>query len=163
VRPGAIRLPEGVGLDLGGIAKGWTADLAATEAIVLGHTWAVVNAGGDVRIGGQAPPLDVAIEDPVDASSELARLTVSEGALATSSTIDRAWDGFHQLIDPRTGASAVTDLVQATVWAPTCAEAEARAKWALLNGSSVASTIPCALVTEFDEVLMSFAPIGAAA
>ncbi len=32
VRPGAILLPEGTGVDLGGIAKGWTVDLAAEDA-----------------------------------------------------------------------------------------------------------------------------------
>lgn len=63
-RPGAILLPEGVGLDLGGIAKGWTADLAAEAAVREGLPWSLVSAGGDLRIAGDAPLIDVAIEDP---------------------------------------------------------------------------------------------------
>jgi thiamine biosynthesis lipoprotein ApbE len=46
----------------------------------------------------------------------------------------RAWGpGLHHLIDPSTGAPATGIVLQATVWAPTCAEAEVAAKDALLS------------------------------
>ena len=48
VRDDHIRIPEGVGLDLGGLVKGWTADLAAEAVVASGLDWAVVNAGGDL-------------------------------------------------------------------------------------------------------------------
>ena len=41
----------------------------------------------------------------------------------------------HHLIDPRTGAPADTDIVQATVLAPTAREAEVLAKAAVIHGS----------------------------
>ena len=44
----------------------------------------------------------------------------------------------HHLIDPRTGASARTDVVQATVLARTAREAEALAKTAVILGSDAA-------------------------
>ena len=129
-----LRLPPDVGLDLGGLVKGWTADRAATRAVAAGLRWVLVNAGGDLRIAGDAPRIAVAVEDPDDSARGLGRLTVREGAVATSSTRSRSWgDGLHHLIDPRTGSPSATDLVQVTVTAPTCAEAEILAKsvWAL--------------------------------
>jgi thiamine biosynthesis lipoprotein len=163
-KPGQILLPEGVGLDFGGIAKGWTADIAADEAVATGLPWAIVSAGGDLKFAGNPPPLEIGVEDPQDRSVLLTRLTLSEGALATSGTVGRAWgDGLHHLIDPRTGVPAVTDVIAATVWAPTGADAEVLAKWALLQGSTVAADIPCVLVTSNGDVIISFDTRGAAA
>ena len=50
-----LRMPAGVGLDLGGVAKGWTVDVAAEAAAACGLPWALVNAGGDLRVAGSAP------------------------------------------------------------------------------------------------------------
>ncbi len=163
-KPGQVLLPDGVGLDFGGIAKGWTADIAADDAVATGLPWAIVSAGGDLKFAGNPPPLEIGVEDPADHESLLTRLTLSEGALASSGTVGRAWgDGLHHLIDPRTGVPATTDVIQATVWAPSGAEAEVRAKWALLQGSSVAADIPCVLVTTGGDVIISFDIRGAAA
>ena len=145
-----LRLPDGVGLDLGGVAKGWTVDLAAEAAVEAGLPWAVVNAGGDLRLAGDPPEpgIEVAVEDPDDRDTEILRLVVAAGALATSSTTRRAWGpGLHHLIDPSTGAPADTGVAQATTWAPTCAEAEVTAKEALLLGVPVLARIPAVLVT----------------
>lgn len=130
-----LRLPPGVGLDLGGIAKGWTVDLAVGAALRAGLPWALVNAGGDLRIAGHLPGgLEVAVQDPEDATAELARLRLLSGALATSSVTRRAWGpDLHHLIDPSTGAPAAGRILQATVWAPTCVEAEVAAKEVLLT------------------------------
>jgi thiamine biosynthesis lipoprotein len=71
------------------------------------------------------------------------RLNLRDGALATSSVTSRAWGpGLHQLIDPRTGRPAATEAIQATAWAPTCAEAEIRAKWLLLEGAAALAQVP---------------------
>ncbi len=157
LREGAIRLPRGVGLDFGGIAKGYTADLAALAAVGAGLPWALVNAGGDLRIAGDAPPIEVGIEDPGDREHFAARITLVEGALATSSVTARAWgEGLHHVIDPRTGAPSRGETLQATVWAPTCAEAEVRATWALLTGPEAAAAIPCAIATADGDLIMSF-------
>jgi thiamine biosynthesis lipoprotein len=154
---GAIRLPAGVGLDLGGIAKGFTADLAAEAAIAAGLPWALVSAGGDLRLLGDAPAIDVGIQDPADPGSFAGVVTIEGGALATSSVMARAWgDGQHHVIDPRTGSPSRTDAIQATVWAPTCAEAEVLATWALLTGREATSLYPCAIVTAEGDLLMSF-------
>lgn len=162
VRGRAIRLPAGTGLDLGGIAKGWTADLAAQRCLDAGMTWVAVNAGGDIRIAGDAPPMMVGVEDPDDRSSNVTLLRLSEGGLATSSTTARAWGpGRHHLIDPRSGLPASTGVVQATAWAATCAEAEVRAKVAVLEGRRALDRFPGVLVLEDGSITMNLEEVAA--
>lgn len=161
LRGNMLRLPPGVGLDFGGVAKGWTVDLAAGAAADAGLRWAVVNAGGDLRLAGDPPErgLDIAVEEPERPDDEAVRLRIEAGALATSSVTRRAWGpGLHHLIDPRIGAPAATDVLQATVWAPTCAEAEIRSKQALLEGPVALERLPGVLVLREGPVLISLAP-----
>lgn len=154
-----IALPEGVAIDLGGIAKGWTSDRAAERAVEAGLPWALVCAGGDLRIAGDAPELEVAIEDPQDPSSELMRVRLRSGAVATSSVTKRAWGpGLHHVIDPRTGLPSTTEALQATAWAKTCAEAEVRATWALLRGREALGDVPGVMVLRDGSVATSLAP-----
>lgn len=85
-----------------------------------------------------------------------------EGGVATSSTRTRAWgDGLHHVIDPTTGSSAATDLVQVTVTAPTCAQAEILSKADLLRGSRAAGGAAVSVTSE-GRVLVT-APIEGAA
>ncbi len=164
LRPGGLRLPEGVGLDLGGVAKGWTADLAAEAAVRSGLPWALVSAGGDLRVAGDTTGVEVAIEDPWAATEEVARVRLVSGALASSSTTRRAWGpGLHHVIDPRTGAPSDALALQATVWAPTCAEAETLATWAILTGPAALDTIPGAIATSDGDLLMNFSTAEVAA
>jgi thiamine biosynthesis lipoprotein len=157
-----LRLPEGVALDLGGLAKGWTVDRAAEAAVTLtGLPWVMVNAGGDLRIAGRPPEdgIEISVEDPERPTDEMWRLTLVAGALATSSVTARAWGpGSHHLIDPRTGAPAATGVLQATAWAHTCAEAEIRSKWALLEGLMVLEHVPGILVTDDGRMLTNIGP-----
>ena len=94
--------------------------------------------------------------------SWIARLSVTAGAIATSSTARRSWGpGLHHLIDPRTGAPSETGIVQATVWAPTCALAEIAAKRSLLEGEL--GPQPTVLVTDVGDVRMNLETMEAAA
>ena len=134
----AVRLPAGVRLDLGGIAKGWAADRAAT--MVQSPGAGMVNAGGDIRAWGDQPGAPsgqgwlVALEHPQQPSRDLAWLRVRDGAVATSSITARRWAGGHHLINPRTARPADTDLWSVTALAPTVVQAEVAAKVALILG-----------------------------
>jgi thiamine biosynthesis lipoprotein len=158
LRADAVRTPPGVGLDFGGIAKGWTVDRSAEAALDAGVRWAVVNAGGDLRILGDAPPMEVLVEDPEDPGGvEIARLRLDGGAIASSSVVKRSWGpGLHHLIDPRTGFPANSGILQATVWSATCEEAEVKAKITLLDGPLTLSRIPGLLITGDGEVITNF-------
>jgi thiamine biosynthesis lipoprotein len=163
-----LLLPHGTALDFGGIGKGWAADLACS--LVAGELpWAVVDAGGDLILAGSPPAggVDVAIDDPEIPGAPVLGVRVEAGALATSSVTFRRWSRdrrwFHHIIDPRTGTPAVTGVLQATAWAPDCAEAEVRAKWALLAGPAVVDRLPVALFLDDGRVLVSlgaFRPAG---
>jgi len=135
--------------DLDGLAKGWLADRAAD----LLHGWpgVAVDADGDISFQADAgvqwlvdivDPRRRDADEPPLATLRLAGgdgWTRSYGA-ATSGTSIHRWqmaDGraSHHLIDRRTGRPADTDVVQATVIAPTAREAEMIAKSAVILGA----------------------------
>jgi thiamine biosynthesis lipoprotein len=156
VRGNSVRFPAGTELDFGGIAKGWTVDLAVES--VRGMRWAIVDAGGDLRIVGKTPEdgLEVAVEDPEARGVEAVRLKMGSGALATTSVTVRSWGpGKHHVIDPRTSLPAITGVLQASVWAPTCAQAEIWSKVALLTGPDILDRIPATLVMASGEIVTS--------
>jgi thiamine biosynthesis lipoprotein len=158
IRDLEVRFPNGAALDFGGIAKGWTVDVAARR-IRRKLPWAIVDAGGDLLVVGRPPSggLPVAIEHPEDRTRELLRLHLARGALATSSTVARSWGpGFHHLIDPRVGIPASTGVVQATAWASTCTAAEVGAKWALLGGDAALERVAAIVVRTDGSVVSSF-------
>ena len=142
-RPGLrMRVPAGCGFDPGGIGKGVAADLVSAELMAEGADGVCVNVGGDLRVRGIGPDGGdwvVGIDDPRDpVAPPLARLHLSDGAVATSSRLRRRWtraDGTeaHHLIDPRTGEPARTDVLTATVVAAEGWQAEALAKTAFLS------------------------------
>lgn len=132
-----VTRPAHIVLDLGGMVKGATVDAALAHVGDAG----AVDAGGDARVHG--PGLDgaswlVDVEDPADPSRTVATLALDDQAVATSASNRRAWrlgaGRAHHLIDPRTQAPAVTDLLQVTVVAPTTELAEVLAKAAFVAG-----------------------------
>ena len=142
--PGAqlVGLPEGVGLDLGGIAKGHTADRMALSLVEAGAAGAMADVGGDVRVIGRPPGGDswlVAVDDPHRPGNDLAVLAVSGGGVATSSRLRRRWTAagrsWHHLVDPATGEPAAGDVDTAVVLAAEAAWAEVLAKAALIAGA----------------------------
>lgn len=122
-RPGTI-------LDLGGIAKGWAADVAVESGRSM-----VVSAGGDVR--SSLPGARVDIADPW--GDVALTVVLGQGALATSSVTRRRWSAggraAHHLIDPRSGSPASTPVLSASASCGSAAEAEAAAKAVLLLGA----------------------------
>ena len=126
VGPGRARLAAGSGLDLGGLAKGWLADVCSER---LGPN-ALVNLGGDLRARGPGPDGE---GWPVGFAGRTVLL--ADMGAATSGTTRRRWgDGLHHLIDPRSGLPARSDLEEVSVLARSAADAEILAKTALLLG-----------------------------
>jgi thiamine biosynthesis lipoprotein len=135
-----IQLPEGMRIDLGGIAKGWIAERAAN----ILSTWTdacAVDAGGDAFLVGLPAGQTawrITLENPADPSRGLAILKLKPGAVATSAITKRRWrqagQERHHLIDPRTQAPANTGWQSVTVIAPHASTAEAYAKSLLICG-----------------------------
>lgn len=125
-----LHLGAGTLLDVGGIAKGWTADRVVEMGLAT-----TVSAGGDIRSADPAMQVDVK-----DAFGErLVGVALGAGGLATSSTARRRWRvggrEVSHLIDPRTGSPVESPVVSATVVAATALEAEAGAKAVVLLGA----------------------------
>jgi len=132
-----VELPAGVGIDLGGLAKGMAVDAAIAQLAARGVQTAAIDAGGDLAVLGLPAGSDswsIAIEGPRQDRT----VSLRTGAIATSSTSKRRWrqgDALrHHLIDPRTGMPSTSALWSASVAAPTCTQAEAAAKAAFLLG-----------------------------
>jgi thiamine biosynthesis lipoprotein len=140
-----VRAP-GLHFDLDGVGKGLLADRAL--ALLGTHPNAVVDAGGDLAIRvAPGRVWEIAVADPRDPAQDLCVLRIAYEfatspvrlGVATSGTLVQRWvrNGrvSHHLIDPRTGAPAVTDVLQATVIAESAQRAEALAKAAVIAGS----------------------------
>lgn len=122
-----VTLPKGMMLDAGGIGKGLAADIVADLAITLGVKGIAVFAGGEVAVRGQAPTADgwsIGVQNPWDEEDLLDVIELAHGGVATSSTQARVVNDEHHLIDPETGASFDTDVVQATVLCDRAVDAE---------------------------------------
>jgi thiamine biosynthesis lipoprotein len=165
----AVRVPEGVALDFGGIAKGYTAVLASRLLSKAGPN--LVSAGGDLTAGdapaGQ-PGWPVGIADPYDPTRNLVTLWLVNASLATSGLDYRRWQQHggreaHHIIDPRTGMPAQTDLLTATVWHPSAIVAETWATAVLVAGKArgldmLADYNMAALLTDpYDHLTLSWA------
>lgn len=138
-----VRLPVGMRLDLGGTGKGWAAEQAMQRLAVYGPV--LVDAGGDIAVSGccaDGSPWPIGVADPTHPERQLELLLLPDGGVATSGRDYRRWQmngsWQHHILDPRTGRPAVTDLLSATVIAPTVTAAEAAAKVALILGSDAA-------------------------
>ena len=158
--------PPGVRIDTGGTGKGLAADLAADR--LAGYSTFVVDAGGDLRIGGERP-LErlVRIDHPL--ADEVAHeFMLGQGAVATSGIKTRLWQteaGFaHHLLDPSTGEPAWTGALQATSLGTTALEAETLAKMAFLSGPEAAAKILAergGLLVLDDGTVERFGPLAA--
>jgi thiamine biosynthesis lipoprotein len=131
-----VSRPPGVRIDSGGVGKGLAVDLAAGR--LGGYSSFVVDAGGDLRVGGErASERLVRIDHPLRDGFAHA-FTLNRGAVATSGIKTRLWrrgDGFsHHLLDPSTGMPAWTGVIQATSLGATTLEAETISKMAFLSG-----------------------------
>ena len=119
---GVVTIPEGMQLDLGSIAKGYTGDMVCDYFRSQGITSALLNLGGNVQTVGLKPdgsPWRIGIQDPQDPGSYLGVLAVNDEAVITSGGYERFFeqDGqtYWHIIDPATGAPARSGVISATI------------------------------------------------
>ena len=141
VSSNTVQLPAGTGFDPGGIGKGLAADLVSSEIMAGGAEGVCVNLGGDVRVRGIGPEpggvWTVAVDHP-RSPTPVVLLGLNDGAVATSTTLRRAWRSGgelrHHLIDPQTGMPSTTDVGLSAVVCADAWMAEVLAKAVLLAG-----------------------------
>ncbi len=119
---GKIKIPTGMQLDLGAVAKGWAAGKLKEVIAEYGVESAILSLGGNVTTLGKKPDgtlFNVAIRDPDDPDAYLDSVQVSDLAVVTSGSYMRYFDQdgvrYHHIIDPKTGKPAESGLVSVTV------------------------------------------------
>ena len=120
----SISLPEGMEIDLGGIAKGYTSGRVMEVMKSYGIKSAVINLGGNAHVLGNktdGSQWKVGIQDPEDENGYLGGVNVTDKAIITSGGYERYFVDedtgvkYHHIIDPKTGYSANNGLISVTI------------------------------------------------
>lgn len=123
----------GMRLDLGALAKGYTADLLLDFLKSQGARSVLLDFGGNVLVHGPAPQEReawiVGLQKPfAPRGQHLGHILLKKGAVATSGVYERQTQlkgqVYHHLLDPKTGFPLVTPVTSLTVLAPTGLETE---------------------------------------
>ncbi len=145
-RPRLVRVETPV--DLGGIGKGLALRWAARRFGTFDGGY-LLEAGGDIVARGPSPDgpaWHVAIEDPLGGGDPPAIVSVTNGAVMTSSIAVRRWrapDGtlVHHLVDPRSHEPADGGLLSVTVAGPDPAWGEVWTKGLFVEGALGIATL----------------------
>lgn len=120
---GTVSVPEGVELDLGALAKGYTGDCLLSILRERGVKSALLDLGGNIQTLGTKPDGSlwrVAVKDPFDTAHTLGVLEVADKAVITSGSYERYFLGedgrpYWHILDPADGYPADNGLVSVTV------------------------------------------------
>lgn len=120
-----VTIPDGMQMDLGAVAKGYTGDKAAEVLRDHGVVSALINLGGNVQAVGSKPdgsPWRVGVRNPFT-DGNLGILKIEDMAVVTSGGYERyftddAGNVYWHILAPDTGCPADSGLVSVTVVAP---------------------------------------------
>jgi thiamine biosynthesis lipoprotein len=135
----------GIEINLGSIGKGYALDRVNSLMRGRGVRSALISGGSSslIAIGnnGSGDDWAVGIRHPVLKNSRIAKLALSDRAMATSGSAEQCFekDGkrYGHIIDPRSGVPA-TGILSVTVIAPSAARADALATAFFIEGRKLA-------------------------
>lgn len=137
-----------MGVDLGGIGKGYGVDRAVAVMRDRGIENALVNLGGDLYAMGvseDGDPWTVGVQSPDDPGSLVATLPMTNRGVATSGDYQRYFEyggrRYHHLLDPETGAPSRVGMRSVTVAADRCVDADAAATTAFVSSVADAGRV----------------------
>lgn len=116
----AVTLDSGSKIDLGGIAKGYAADLCA-DILKSADADGLLVLGGNIYAVGtnEGKDWNIGIADPDDSADTIAAVAVHDLSVVTSGDYERYFeqDGvrYHHIFDPKTGYPAASGLRSVTV------------------------------------------------
>ena len=116
-------IPEGMAVDLGSVAKGYTGDILAQIVKDAGVKSAILSLGGNIQTIGRKPNGSfwrVGIQSPENKDSMVGILEVADEAVITSGGYERFFedeDGnvWWHIIDPKTGYPAKNGVISMTI------------------------------------------------
>lgn len=114
---------NGMGLDLGAIAKGYIADRIKEFLIEKGVKSATINLGGNILCVGNKPdgtPFRIGIQKPfADRSETVTTVDITGKSVVSSGIYERFFekDGqfYHHILNPKTGYSYENSLISVTI------------------------------------------------
>lgn len=115
-----VTLDSGSKIDLGGIAKGYAADLCA-DILKSADADGLLVLGGNIYAVGtnEGKDWNIGIADPDDSADTIAAVAVHDLSVVTSGDYERYFeqDGvrYHHIFDPKTGYPAASGLRSVTV------------------------------------------------
>ena len=123
---------EGMGVDLGAIAKGYAGDAAAQILKDGGSGHAILDLGGNIVAIGGNPNGDewkIGVRDPIEGGcGYIAVVRVRDKAVVTSGAGERYFESggrrYHHIFDSSTGYPAESGLLSVTIIADNSAEAD---------------------------------------
>ena len=117
-----VSLKDGMAIDFGGIAKGYTSADVVRVMKEYGVQHALINLGGNVQVLGTKPdgsPWRVGVQDPADSNGYIGILETADRAVITSGGYERFFEEggktYHHIIDPKTGYPAEAGLLSVTI------------------------------------------------
>ena len=139
----AVTLPEGMMIDLGGIAKGYIADAVKRYLEDRGVQSAILSFGGNIVAIGRKPdgsPWKVGIQDIDRPTGEYMLVALNfGGSTVTSGTYERGFelDGtwYHHILDPETGWPIQNELASVTIFSESSMWGDALATAAFALGT----------------------------
>jgi len=127
-------------LDLGAIAKGYAVDRACEVLKKNGIGNFLVNAGGDLRVGGEKEkglPWTIGVQHPRLPSEFIGKLQPKDAGVATSGDYEKSFvkDGvrYHHILVPSTGLPA-RECQSVSILAPSAMDADALATTVFVLG-----------------------------
>lgn len=153
---------DGVQIDLGGIAKGYTSSRIMDIYKEKGVTSGLVNLGGNAQVFGTKPDVSlwrVAVQSPDSEDEYLGVLETKDKAIITSGGYERYFekDGvtYHHIIDPSTGYPADNGLISVTIVSADGTLADGLSTSLFVMGKDKATNYWKAHSDEFDMILLT--------
>jgi len=166
----AARIPAGMEVSFGAVAKGYTAQAVCDLLAEHGVTSAVLSLGGNVQTLGESKPdgtsWQVAVTDPRDTGAYAGLLETGQTAVVTSGGYQRFFqrDGviYIHILDPVAGCPVENGLLSVTVVTEDGALADALSTALFVMGEERAlayarehEEIELVLITEDDRVIVT--------
>lgn len=153
---------DGVQIDFGGIAKGYTSSRIMDIYKEKGVTSGLVNLGGNAQVFGTKPDGSlwrVAVQSPDSEDEYLGVLETKDKAIITSGGYERYFekDGvtYHHIIDPSTGYPADNGLISVTIVSADGTLADGLSTSLFVMGKDKATDYWKAHSDEFDMILLT--------
>lgn len=118
-----VTLQEGMEIDFGGIAKGYSGDEAIQVLKECGVNSAILSLGGNIQALGSKPDgsaWNIAVKNPDNTNSYMGILQIRNKAVVTSGGYERFFKGdngeiYWHILNPATGQPAKQGLISVTI------------------------------------------------